>query len=418
MPLMDIIQWADNSKRSGTLILHQEERQKKFYLQDGQIIFVWSDSVGERIADFLQFEIVTSQQKLNEALTDSEYLGLPYIGYLYSEQIVSKTQLEEVLRQVAEAALIDALKWETGTFEFVDELPSFVLNGPVKLNSTQILLESVQSFDENSTKKPVNSTRIIGEIKDRIERGNLELPPIPDIMQRIAEELENPLISIDEIVTCLTDQILVSKILRICNSPYYWHDKPISSLKEAVVFIGIKSLMSIVTVHALSSFSPRNADEIRKVLQHCLVCGMIARQISCDMQGNYEQAFICGLLHDIGKTVMLDLISDYLLTDEVRAKLIEEHHAEIGYLLAEKWNFGEDIKEAIRYHHAPELAVMHKNLVEVVFLSNIMAHSNCRPSDIGSILFSSIDVSQVNDGALVEQIDMLDQDARSIVSLG
>ena len=77
MSVMDIIQWADNSKRTGTLTLFQSGRQKKIYLQDGQIIFVWSDCEGERIADFLQFETVISQKKLNEVLSDSEMLGLP-----------------------------------------------------------------------------------------------------------------------------------------------------------------------------------------------------------------------------------------------------------------------------------------------------------------------------------------------------
>jgi HD-like signal output (HDOD) protein len=81
------------------------------------------------------------------------------------------------------------------------------------------------------------------------------------------------------VAECITDQILVTKILRICNSPFYRSMGKVSSLREAVVRIGFKSLLSIVTVHALSSFSPRNVDEIRKVLQHCLVCAMIARQM-------------------------------------------------------------------------------------------------------------------------------------------
>lgn len=417
MSVMDIIQWADNSKRTGTLILFQDNRQKKIYLQDGQIIFVWSDCEGERIADFLQFETVISQQKLSEALSDSEMLGLPFIGYLYSEGIVALPRLEEVLRLVARAALIDALGWETGMFEFVDELPGFVLNGPVRLNSTQLLLESLQTFDETHQKSRVDIDRVMAELIRNIEHGNLDLPPIPDIMQRIVAKIDTPNVSIDEIIDCINDQILVSKILKICNSPFYRRSGKVSTLRDAVLFIGLKSLISIVTVHSLSSFSPRNVVEIRKILQHCLVCGMIARQLALDMRGDFERAFVCGLLHDIGKTVMVDMLSDYILSDDKRQKLVDDHHAEIGYLLACKWNFDEAIQESIRFHHEPERACGYRGLVDIVYLSNIMTHSS-QAGGVAGVSLASMDMKQVNLADLMEQVDGLDKAAGEIINSG
>ena len=417
MSVMDIIQWADNSKRTGTLTLFQGNRQKKFYLQDGQIIFVWSDSEGERIADFLQFEMVISKKKLNEALSDSEMLGLPFVGYLYSEKIISKPRLEEVLRLVAEAALLSAFSWETGMFEFVDEIPSFVQNGPVKLCSTQVLLESVQKFDESRQQYQVDTKLVMAEIVRHMAHGNVELPPIPDIMQRIVSKIDNSNVSIDEIVSCITDQILVSKILKICNSPYYRRTGKVSTLRDAVLYIGFKSLISIVTVHSLSTFSPRNAAEIRKVLQHCLVCGMIARQIARDMRADYDQAFICGLLHDIGKTVMLDMLSDYLLSESMREQLIRDHHAEIGYMLARKWNFDETIQDCIRFHHSPELSEANGSLVEMVYLSNIMTYNNYQDCESGSASLQSVDLRKVNISELLEQVDSLDLAAREITNM-
>lgn len=417
MSVMDIIQWADNSKRTGTLTLFQDRRQKKFYLQDGQVIFVWSDCVGERIADFLRFETLISQQKLSEALSDSEMLGLPFIGYLQSEKIISMARLEGVLRQVAEAALSSALSWETGTFEFVDELPGFVQNGPVRLSSTKLLLESVQRFDESRREQQTDTERVMAEIVRNLERGNLELPPIPDIMQRIVAKIDNANVSIDEIVDCITDQILVSKILKICNSPYYRRSGKVSTLRDAILYLGFKALISVVTVHALSTFSPKNAGQIRKVLQHCLVCGMVCRQIAQDMRGDHDQAFICGLLHDIGKTVMLELLGDYLLTDEVREQLIGEWHAEVGYLLARKWNFDEAIQESIRYHHAPERSGAHGQLVEMVYLSNIMTHSSCQPDRLDAAGLARIGLKQANLAELMQRVDDLDRAAREIVNL-
>jgi putative nucleotidyltransferase with HDIG domain len=418
MPLADLIQWANNSTRSGTLILNQRGRQKKFYIQDGKIIFIWSNCDGEHFGNFLKDQSCISQDELDKAFTDSESLGLPFIGYLLSENIFSKEQLEDILRKAAEVVLTSALKWDTGIFEFIDDLPGFVLNSPVKLDSIQVLLESVRSFDENRLGNQVDAEMVLNEIREHIQLGNFELPPIPDVMLQLAEKIDNPTISIDEIIECITDQILVSKILRICNSPYYGHFGHFSSLKEAVVFIGLKSLMSIVTVHAMSSFSPRNAKEIKKVLQHCLVCGMIAREISRDMGGNYELAFICGLLHDIGKTILLDMLGDYMLLPEAREQLIEENHAEVGYLLAQKWNFGSDIKDVIRYHHSPEKSIEHVSLAEVISLSNAMADLNSQPEEIMDMTFTSLELSQISVDDLLEQVDKLDSEACEIVNLG
>ncbi len=428
MSLMDLIQWANNSLRTGTLVLSEQEKQKKFYFQDGKIIFIWSECRGERIVDFLRLESAISKQQLNENIADAQNLGLPFIGYLLAEKIISREKLEEIIGQVAQSAMTDALKWESGEFEFIDELPSFVVNGPLQFDSTQLLIESAKEFDETHLEKKVDKDNIIEEIKLNIREGNIELPPIPDIIQKIHEKIEDPTTSIEKIVDCITDQILVSKILRICNSPYYSNSSKVSTLKEAVILIGLKSLLSIITVHALSCFSPRNSDEIRKILHHSLVCGMIARQIAKDMGSNYELAFMCGMLHDIGKTVMLDMLYDYMLSPVFRARIIEDNHTEIGCMLAQKWNFGEDIQECILHHHSPDQATTNRSMVEIIYLANLMTHTSDQPGSAGEIFLNMaqfnrysdlnldrIDMQQVSVSNLLNDVDNLNRNAEEIL---
>jgi len=428
MSLMDLIQWADTNNRSGTLMITDQEHEKKFYFQNGKIIYVWSERRGERIIDFLRLETSMSQQQLEAHIADSQNLGLPFISYLLSEKIISKERLEDIIRLVAQSALTDALKWGAGEFKFSGDLPGFVFNGPIKLDSLQLLMESAKEFDESRQQKPVEIDHIVEEIRKNILEGNVDLPPIPDIILQIQEKIEDSTASIDKIVDCITDQILVSKILRICNSPYYRNAATISTLKEAVVQIGLKSLQSIVTVHALSCFSPRNAAEIRKILRHSLVCAMIARQVARDMGSDSELAFMCGLLHDIGKTVMIDMLHDYLLPAEHRSRIIEDNHTEIGSLLAKKWNFSEEIQECIRYHHDHSAASINRNMVEIVYLANVMSHTSDQPGSSGELFLrmeqlnrsemvdlDSIDMQQVNVKNLLNQVDDLDQDAMDIL---
>jgi len=383
--ILDLIQWAGNSKRSGTLIVTYNEQNKKFYFQDGKVIFVDSGLDNECIINFLMLETSLNRQELQDKISVATSLGLSFISYLISDNVISKEIMNKIIRQIAQSAVTDAMKWLTGEFEFIDTLPSFVLNGPIELDPTLLLMESANKFDELLMERTVNTNLIAEELKNNIMTGNINLPAIPDIIQQIQEKVEDPHASIEKIVDCITDQILVAKIFRICNSPYYKNTNKISTLKEAIVLIGLKSLLSIVAVHALSSFSPRNSDEVRKVLGHSLVCGMIARQIARDMSGNFELAFICGLLHDIGKTIMLDMLDNYMLSPGLRAKVMEGNHSEIGYLLAKKWNFGEDVQECIRYHHSPEGATINRSMVELIYLANTMAHTSDQPGTSGEI---------------------------------
>ena len=386
--LVDLIQWAGNSKRSGTLVLSDDGQIKKFYFQSGKVIFIGSENDNERIIDFLLLESTLSQQEIHEKKSVSDNLGLPFIGYLITENIISKAIMEKIILQIARSAVTDVMKWTSGEFEFSGELPGFVQNGPIELDSTLLLMESAVKFDDYRLSNTIDTDLIANELKKNIMNGDIDLPPIPDIIQQIQERIEDPNASIDRIVDCITDQILVANILKICNSPHYRTTTTIHTLKEAVVLIGLKSLMSIVAVHALSSFSPQNADEVRKVLKHSLACGIISRQIAYDLRSNFELAFICGLLHDIGKTIMLGMLNDYMLSPELRAKVIAENHTEIGYLLAKKWNFGEEIQECIRYHHSPDKATINRSMAEIVCLGNSMAHTSDQPGSQGEIFLS------------------------------
>ena len=415
MPVTDIIQWAHNNKRTGTLIFSQEDRQKKFYLQNGEIIYVWSNCDGGNFAHFFEHQLLISPEDLSKALAKANLLGLPFIRYLLSENFFTKEHFEETLWKSVEAVLINALGWETGLFEFVSELPDSLLDSPVRLNSFQILMESMQFIDESRRGGDIDAAIVMNKINFHIQQDTFDLPPIPDVMQQISEKMNDPDISIHEIVSCITDQILVSKILKICNSPYYGRVGGVSTLKDAVIIIGLKSLLSIVTVHAMSSFSPRNEEEIKKVLQHSLVCGMIARQITRDIRGNFELAFICGLLHDIGKTILLDMLCDYKLQPIEKERLIKENHAEVGYLLAKKWNFGDDIKAVIRYHHTPEHATGYFEITEVVSLANTMAHLNAHPIEKIEMSFPNLDLPQASIDDLLEKVVLFDHEADDIL---
>jgi putative nucleotidyltransferase with HDIG domain len=200
-------------------------------------------------------------------------------------------------------------------------------------------------------------------------------------MQLLMNKISTPDLSIDEVIDCIVDPLLVSKVLKICNSSFYGLRSRVGTMREAVVYMGLKSLMSIVTVHALSGFSSRNAEQVQQILHHSMKVGMIAKQLARDMGLNHDQAFVCGLLHDLGEIIMLEVLAGYNVPYEKGSLLIEQHHTTLGKLVAKKWNFSEEIQETIRFHHAPDSAQNHSNLVELIYLADLLSKNENPPPD-------------------------------------
>jgi putative nucleotidyltransferase with HDIG domain len=250
---------------------------------------------------------------------------------------------------------------------------------------------------------------LIKQIAKDIAQGNIDLPPVPVIMTKLNDAMSKDNISVHDIVKILmADQILTSKILRVVNSAFYSPSSEITSLQQAIIFMGLKSVLSIVTVHTLSSISPANADEVKEILRHSLLCAFVAKKIAIALRLDPEEAFVCGLLHDIGKTVILTLITDQKVTDGIKQDILREYHPHVGFILGSKWNFSEVIKNSIKYHHAPQEAPSNKKLIETVYVANVIANGqdvmdtvhNCSNLDFDKINEILGDLDSIKDSVM------------------
>jgi len=387
MPLADIIQWIETSKKSGTLRATHEDCVRRFFFQNGRLIFVWCDREGEHLYEAIRDQFGISMERILDAINQAEQLGISFVGLLSSEEGIPLERLGGLISALAEKSLTTSLAWRAGHFRFNDFLPAAVLCGPVNIKPTQVLLDSTVQIDEARLTEQSNLDPVLNEVYELIRKGAIDIPPLPTEMQLLMDKINNPSLTIDQIVECLTDPLLVSKILRVCNSSFYGRRGKVDTLRDAVVYMGLKSLMSIVTVNALSGFAPHHAEQIEQILHHSMMVGMIAKQLSRDMGGNHDQAFVCGLLHDIGWIVMLEMLSKYDLDKEKRDHLMQVHHTTLGALVAKKWNFSEEIQEVIKNHHLPDKAEAHQQLVQVIYVSDQLAKNESPlPDDVISIL--------------------------------
>ncbi len=413
MPLSDLVQWIESSRRSGTLLATHDELERWFFFQNGNVVFSWSDTEGERLCAALRQATGLTLTRLQQNMEQAEQLGISFIGLLSSQEGITLDHLTNIVSQLTRQSLTHSLNWKAGSFRFNDHLPPVVLSSPLNLSTSQLLLDSAIRLDESGQEEQIPVDPVMNELFDLISKGTIEIPPMPTEMQLLMNRISTPDLSIEEITECISDPLLVSKVLRVCNSSSYGLRTKIGTIREAVVYMGLKALMSIVTVHALSGYSARNTELVQLTLHHSLMVGMVAKQLAKDLGQNHDQAFVCGLLHDLGRIVMLEVLEGYNLPQTTRDLLIEQHHPIIGGLVAKSWNFSDDIQEAVRFHHDPSEAQEHTSLVELIHLANLLARNE--PTQAAGELLRQVNfVEQYMPFA--DHLEQLDQEIEAILT--
>ncbi|GAB6183919.1 HDOD domain-containing protein [Thermodesulfovibrio hydrogeniphilus] len=225
----------------------------------------------------------------------------------------------------------------------------------------------------------MNSQEVIARI-DKIDN----LPTIPSILRKILALLEDPGVSLKKITDFVSsDPALTSRILKMVNSPVYGFPGRISSVSHAMVILGLNVVKGLLLGVSVFEIMKKN---MVGLWEHSLATATFARIIATKQElPSPEEVSIAGLLHDLGKVILIIAYKDdYLkLIDSVQSnekflfELEREYfgitHAEVGGIIGKKWNFPLKLTEPIMYHHRPQLS--DKYIVEsaIVHISNILA---------------------------------------------
>jgi putative nucleotidyltransferase with HDIG domain len=196
-----------------------------------------------------------------------------------------------------------------------------------------------------------------------------EFKTIPQISLRVCQLISKENSTIHQIKEVLRmDPILVSRLLRMVNSAYYGIRYRIESISKAVVFIGLKNLRNLVVINTMKDCFLREPEgplfSRKRLWMHCTAVGVCAQMISRRLLGTTgEDAFLAGILHDIGMLVEDQVRADlfqvvmqryrdqgHTILEDERA-VVGTDHCTVGGLLATRWKFPEDVKQAIVEHH-------------------------------------------------------------------
>jgi putative nucleotidyltransferase with HDIG domain len=204
--------------------------------------------------------------------------------------------------------------------------------------------------------------------KPILEKLN-DIPTLPIVATKVTELINDPNSSSAEIADVLKkDQVLTAKVLKLINSPYYGIPSEVTDVKRALAYLGFNTLAQLVlSVSVISLFADRKnsrfslQDFWKHALGTAVASEVIAKRIGYPKP---EECFTCGLLHDIGKIVLLQIAPEEFskvvaLTEKEKISFHESEkrleipsHGYLGEYIANKWRLPMVIRMSIRYHHA------------------------------------------------------------------
>lgn len=217
----------------------------------------------------------------------------------------------------------------------------------------------------------------------------LKLPPLNRTVLKISELLRDPNVTNRKLAEVVgLDPVLAARLLKMANSSLYSRSKATTSIEQAISAIGLKSLYDIVMLGAMADGFAKEIGTMvygRVVWEHSVVVGLLARQISdiLDMRGT-EEAFLCGLLHDIGKILLLRAepeLFDRLAQDKSEFELLHDEeraygltHAEVGAYVTHKWQLPDVVCGVIMHHHRPRSATISTVITHIVNVADRIAN--------------------------------------------
>jgi len=198
------------------------------------------------------------------------------------------------------------------------------------------------------------------------------LPHIVARLVQLVNDEESTLRDFEEVIQL--DPALVARLLTLVNSSYFGLRRKVDSISRAVALLGMKNLHNIAVTDAIkgmlrSNFSSTEFSPQRLWLHSAassICCKMIAERI---FTINGDDAYLCGILHDIGLIVEMETeeekflqLIDQLVVDgpsiiELEHNLFNTDHCQIGYILAKEWCIPDPIADAIRDHHQDNGAI-------------------------------------------------------------
>ncbi len=209
-------------------------------------------------------------------------------------------------------------------------------------------------------------------ISEEILKSIKNIPAFPAAALKVMKLIDDPDFSITDVVDVVKyDQAIAANILRICNSAYFGLRYKVETIRDAVMRLGQQNVVRAVEAAGVSRFYTNKKGyglDSTKLWEHSVGVALMTQILSKRFYDREDaRLYTTALLHDIGKVIMGEFVDESFLKIydlvsnkgisflEAEEEVIGISHADLGGRIATQWNFPEDMRDAIVYHHRPDL---------------------------------------------------------------
>ncbi len=242
-----------------------------------------------------------------------------------------------------------------------------------------------------------------------MRKGELELPILPEAARRVVALAADEDFNLTQVVDVLRrDQALTAHVLRVANSPLYSPKTPLQSIQQACARLGIRQIRDLALLVSVQAGVYRVGGweaELRLWFRHAVVTGFFAQEIARERRMNVEEAFLAGLVHDVGKPIVLAAASQAGASRSSMLEVVQRLHTEVGQALAKAWAFSPAIQGAIAGHHQELPTEM---LVGLVQFADELSHFSLGTDDV--------EEARLRDHPMVELLNLYPEEIEDLVS--
>jgi putative nucleotidyltransferase with HDIG domain len=221
-------------------------------------------------------------------------------------------------------------------------------------------------------------------LRARLDSPDVAIPMLPDFAHRVIEMVSDEDVSVAQLAAVVSkDQVLASRLLGLANSAYFAAMSEISTVQEAIVRMGTAAVRNlVVTVCFYSRMQDRNVygEQGKPLLEHGIGTAYMSRLVAEWVDSDEEEAFMYGLLHDIGKLVILKAAYDVRrqigsdVPREVLDEVMREMHPHVGAVVLRRWRLPSMLDEPIVCHHDWQAAKVAPRKAAITYFANRLSH--------------------------------------------
>ncbi len=251
--------------------------------------------------------------------------------------------------------------------------PEFIakVKGVLDINGSACVIETV------------NDSSPIELVIDKFKQGYVKLPVLPEVVVKVSELFERGEVAIDELARVVElDAAIASQLISVANSPLVRGSSDCISVDRAITRLGLDETKSYVVALSHKGMLVSENWILKGVLEdlwwHSLAIAYCAKILARELDHQQpEKLFLFGLLHDIGKLLLVSIVDDLSKSnscfDEPAVKgVMQKLHSDFGAVLLKEWKYNDEFQNIAQYHHVPFSSNEVSVELLIVYLANLM----------------------------------------------